>query len=299
MSNDAEVRQLNALQFKEETSELLQSLLPQSRRVLNRVSDALEAEDEFRLFAVMDAGVVIGAVCLDASDFYLTLAGSIPDRAAPQLIHNIVAEFGSEFDCLRGCDGPPEAVLALTKAQQSVRDCEVLTRPPLEMMILEHEPKPPIGVPGTLRAVERKDRILPTLALWFKQFEQDTQENAYNGTDGHCSQITADLAAAAGRRDLFVWVVKEKPVAMVILGRSRPKQVFCVFTVPHHRGRGYGQAATAAACAEFRKRTGGAEPIMLSAVSKFGASRVYERCGFRSAGWLHGVAFQNSAAICA
>mmetsp|Transcript_8352 Transcript_8352/g.19671 ORF Transcript_8352/g.19671 Transcript_8352/m.19671 type:complete len:299 (+) Transcript_8352:58-954(+) len=298
MSDGAEVRQLSALQFKEETSDLLRSLLPQSRRVLNRASDALESEEDFRLFAVTDRGVVIGAVCLDASDFYLLLAGSVPDQAAPQLIHNIVDEFGSEFDCLRGCDGPPEAVQALTRAQQCLKGCEVVTRPPLEMMILEHEPKAPIGVPGMLRAVERKDKILPTLALWFKQFEQDTQENAYSSIDGS-SQLTSDLAAAAGRRDLFVWVVKEKPVAMVILGRSRPKQVFCVFTVPHHRGRGYGQAATAAACAEFRKRTNGAEPIMLSAVSKFGASRVYERCGFRSAGWLHGVSFQNSAAACA
>merc|ERR1719262_1489192 len=102
-----------------------------------------------------------------------------------------------------------------------------------------------------------------------------------------------DLSASAGRGDLFVWEVKEKPVAMVLMGRTQPKQLLCVYTPPHQRGRGYGQAVTAAACAERWRVTEGREPITLSAVHKFGAARVYERVGFRSDGWLHGVTFKD------
>jgi GNAT superfamily N-acetyltransferase len=127
--------------------------------------------------------------------------------------------------------------------------------------------------------------------MWFEQFEADTDNVSFSL--GGRQQVISHLSAAAGRRDLFVWEVKEKPVAMAIMGRTHPKQLLCVYTVPHQRGRGYGQALTAAVCAEQWQATQGREPIILSAVPKFGAARVYERVGFRSAGWLNGVVFEE------
>merc|ERR1712032_468316 len=119
--------------------------------------------------------------------------------------------------------------------------------------------------------------LLPTLALWFMNFEKDTENEVFS-LNGH-KQVIAHLSATAARGDLFVWEVKEKPVAMLILGRLCPKQVLCVYTVPHQRGKGYGQAITASVCA----------------VPEFGASRVYKRIGFRSVGWLHGITFQDAS----
>jgi len=104
----------------------------------------------------------------------------------------------------------------------------------------------------------------------------------------------AHLSEVASRKDLFTWEVKEKPVAMAIMGRTHPKQLLCVYTPQHQRGRGFGQAVTAAACSQLWHMMGGKEPITLSAVHKFGAARIYERVGFRSAGWLHGVTFADS-----
>eukprot|EP00929_Paragymnodinium_shiwhaense_P009505 TRINITY_DN11369_c0_g1_i2.p1 TRINITY_DN11369_c0_g1~~TRINITY_DN11369_c0_g1_i2.p1 ORF type:complete len:212 (-),score=27.25 TRINITY_DN11369_c0_g1_i2:609-1244(-) len=160
----------------------------------------------------------------------------------------------------------------------------------LETMLLDTEPLKAAGIAGKLRMVSPADKVLlGLLAQWFQNFERDLGNEVYS-LDGP-TKLKDDMAAAAGRKDLYVWEVKDKPVAMVMAGRTRPKQLLCVYTVPHQRGRGYGQAATAAVCTEKRGVFGPDEPIMLNADSKFGAQRVYERVGFKFDGYLHGVTF--------
>merc|ERR1719253_1656700 len=153
-------------------------------------------------------------------------------------------------------------------------------------MVLDTEPRTPSGVMGALRRILPCSKLLSILALWFEQFEKDT-DNVHFSLEGR-RQVISYLADAASRQDLFTWEVKDKPVAMAILGRTHPKQLLCVYTPLHQRSRGYGQAVTAAVCTERWQQTGGVDPIILSAVHKFGAARIYQRVGFRSAGWLHG-----------
>jgi GNAT superfamily N-acetyltransferase len=182
------------------------------------------------------------------------------------------------------------AVDAIAKACEEAFGYFAHSRDPMETMILEEMPRPAVGVPGVLRHIASDSKLLPILALWFEQFEKDTHNESYC-IDGS-QQVLPLLRDAANRKDLFTWEVKDKPVAMLILGRLEPKQVLCVYAPPHQRGRGFGQAVTAAACAERWQMTGGTEPITLSAASP-AAARVYERVGFRSGGWIHGVTFED------
>merc|ERR1719453_1192793 len=135
-------------------------------------------------------------------------------------------------------------------------------------MVLDTEPNMAAGVQGMLKPVSPGSKLLPILAMWFAQFEKDTDNESHSL--GGQKQVVSHLSEAASRQDLFTWEVKDKPVAMAILGRTLPKQLICVYTPPHQRGRGYGQAVTAATCAQRWRATGGKESITLSAVTKFG-----------------------------
>jgi len=291
-----QIKPLSPARFLEEAAPLLKASPGESRRITSRASDALEDPESFRLFAVHStelesqvAGCMVGAVCFEVSSCYACVVGNISPDAAQELLSELSKEFGSSFEGLRGCDGPLEAVQALAATFSEAFGRETLATDPLELMILDSEPVHTGGATGTLRSIDAKSKLLPILAMWFVQFEKDTDNEAYS-LEGQKS-VVAYLQGAAGRGDLFVWEVKEKPVAMVMLGRLRPKQVLCVYTVPHQRGRGYGQAAVSAVCTALWHATGGSEPILLSAVHKFGAQRVYERVGFRSTGQLSGVMF--------
>jgi len=290
----AVVGPLRAEDFHKEVGDLVNSLPAQSRRLSNRAALALENPLGFRLFVVRDrTAVVVGALCFDVCALHVCAAGIVSVAAARQVITALHEDFGADFVGLSGCDGPQLAVEALGTACTEEFRCVAIAHAPLETMILESAPLLEIGAPGRLRTVEVKSRLLPTLALWFMNFEKDTENEVFS-LNGH-KQVIAHLSATAARGDLFVWEVKEKPVAMLILGRLCPKQVLCVYTVPHQRGKGYGQAITASVCARRWQLTGGSEPIQLSAVQEFGASRVYKRIGFRSVGWLHGITFQEAS----
>lgn len=282
---------LSPAKFQAETSAMLEKMPAQSRRVVSKTNEAVKSPDSFRLFATYDGDTVIGAVCFEVSDAYATAAGLMPFACAREFVAALQKEFGRSFAGLEGCDGPPSVVESLTAACMEAFDCSASPKTPVEMMVLDSEPCPTVGIPGMLRAVASRDKLLPILAMWLKDFEKDIENEVYT-LQGH-AQIVADLSSAAGRGDLFVWEVKEKPVAMVMMGRLRPKTMLCVYTVPHQRGRGYAQAATAAVCAKEWQLTCGMEPIYLSAVHKFGAARVYERVGFRPAGWIHGANFDS------
>lgn len=290
-SHPIHVCQLSPVVFQAEASSVLAATQAQSRRVISRLARALESPESFRLFIVYQKGIVVGAICFELCKLYICAAGNVTVAAARTLLADLSDEFGKDFLLLQGCDGPPGAVDSIAVAYKELCGCCARSRHPLETMILETSPRAAVGVPGVLRPVPPQSKLLPILALWFQQFEKDTDNESYS-LQGQ-QQVTCHLSEAASRQDLYTWEVKEKPVAMAILGRTQPKQLICVYTPPHQRGRGYGHAVTAAACAERWRVTEGKEPITLSAAHKFGAARVYERVGFRSEGWLHGVTFED------
>eukprot|EP00928_Gymnodinium_smaydae_P068776 TRINITY_DN5204_c0_g2_i1.p1 TRINITY_DN5204_c0_g2~~TRINITY_DN5204_c0_g2_i1.p1 ORF type:complete len:306 (-),score=47.54 TRINITY_DN5204_c0_g2_i1:446-1339(-) len=265
----------------------------QSRRVTSRAADAIQSPDDFRLFLIRESAAgAVGAVAYHVHDAYAWAAGVVSAEVASELIEELLDEFGFSFSGFAGFDGPPAAVEALTIACSEAFDRVPSSRAALQTMILEEQPRETVGVPGTLKVVRPDDKcLLSTLAFWFEQFEKDLEHEDHSLV-GH-EKLVDDLSAAAGRRNLFAWEVKEKPVAMVMIGRSRPKQLLCVYTVPQQRGKGYAQAATAAACARQWTLNGCFEPITLAADRKFGAQRIYERIGFRSDGDLHGVTFDD------
>lgn len=286
-----EVCQLCPGAFHAETSSVLAASQAQSRRVIGRLAKAQELPDDFRLFAVYREGLVVGAMCYELRRSYLCVAGTVTVTAARSVLTALREELGADAFRLHGCDGPPVAVEAISTACKEAFGCLARSGDLLETMILDMEPRAAVGVPGKLRRISPQSKLLPILALWFEQFEKDTDQESFS-LKGH-RQIVAHLADAASRQDLFTWEVKDKPVTMAILGRTHPKQLLCVYTPLHQRSRGYGQAVTAAVCTERWQQTGGVEPIILSAVHKFGAARIYQRVGFRSAGWLHGVTFED------
>lgn len=286
------LRQLSPVTFQAETSSVLAAWPVQSRRVISRLADAHESPDRFRLFAAYQAGVAVGALCYELRKSYICAAGTVTVDAARSLLAALSDEFGEDFTRPHGCDGPPLAVDALATACEEVFCCCVCSTDSMETMILDTEPRLTVGVPGVLRHVSPHSKLLPVLARWFEQFEKDTDTECYS-LEGH-QEVVAHLSEVASRKDLFTWEVKEKPVAMAIMGRTHPKQLLCVYTPHHQRGRGFGQAVTASVCSQKWQMTCGKEPITLSAVHKFGAARIYERVGFRSAGWLQGVTFADS-----
>jgi len=285
------VCQLCPAAFHAEASSVLSASQAQSRRVIRRLAQAHEAPDGFRLFAIYSEGLVVGAACYERSRSYLCVAGIITVTAAQSVLAELCTEFGSACARLRGCDGPPMAgrFQAISTACKVAFGCLARSDDLLDTMILDMKPRATDGVSGTLRRISPQSKFLPILALWFEQFEKDTDQVSYS-LEGK-QRVVAHLSEAASRQELFTWEVKDKPVAMAILGQLHPKQLLCVYTPAHQRGRGYGQAVTSAVCIEQWQVTGGREPIILSAVDKFGAARIYERVGFRSTGWLHGVTF--------
>jgi len=285
------LHELSPACFHAETSSVLVATQAQSRRVISRIARAFEAPENYQLFAVYQEAAVVGAICFELSRSYICAAGSVSVETARTLLAALCDEAGGKITRLQGCDGPPMVVDAISIACEESFGCSARLTDSLETMTLDTEPRPCPGVAGALRSVAPGSKLMPILAQWFEQFEKDTGNDDFSS--GGRSQVMAHLSEAADRRNLFTWEVKDKPVAMVILGRSQPKQVLCVYTPPHQRGRGYGQAVTAAVCADCWQKTGGKEPIILSAVHKFGAARVYDRVGFRSTGWLHGVIFED------
>lgn len=283
------VCQLSPAAFHAEASSVLAATQGQSRRVISRLAHAHEAPDGFRLFAIYSESSVVGAACYERSRSHLCVVGIITLSAAQRLLSELSAELRSGCARLRGCDGPPMAVQAISSACTVTFGCLVRSDDLLDTMILDVKPRPTAGVPGKLSRVSPQSKLLSILALWFEQFERDTDQVSYS-LEGK-QRVVSHLSEAASRQEVFTWEVKDKPVAMAILGQLHPKQLLCVYTPAHQRGRGYGQAVTSAVCSEHWQMTGGREPITLSAVDKFGAGRIYERVGFRSTGWLHGVTF--------
>lgn len=288
MSVSQHVCELSPSSPHPEVASALEANLAQNRRVISRFAKAFESPESFRLFAMYQEDAVVGVLCYELSTSYICAAGDVTLESARNVLQMLSNELGTVFRRLRGCDGPPGAVDAIATACREMFSCSAQSTDTLETMVLDTEPIAALGVPGVLRPVAPRSKLLPILALWFEQFEKDTDNVCYS--EGR-NEILHDLSEAAGRQDLYTWEVKEKPVAMAILGRTQPKQLICVYTPPHQRGRGYGRAVTAGICAERWRITEGTQPITLSAVHKFGAARVYERVGFRSVGWLHGVTF--------
>lgn len=283
----SDIRELPLAAFRRETAEFLDVCSAEGRLVVKGLSKAAKSPKDFLLFAVYESGVVVGSVCLETDEMHASIVGVF----TPQTAQVFAAELGARsIGRLSTCDGPPAAVEAVTAACCKAFSCAVRSEASVEEMILDSAPTIPADSPGSLRAVPAGDRVLQPLGLWYAQFLADTGAEAESR-----AEIASELAAAAARGHLFVWELKDKPVAMAAIGRGRPLQLLCVYTPQHQRGRGYGQALTAAVCAE--QRSVSAEAITLSAIEKFGAARVYRRVGFRSIAWLRSVTLEDAAPI--
>lgn len=137
---------------------------------------------------------------------------------------------------------------------------------------------PPTGVPGAARSADSRDVEL--LARWRTDFANE----ATGGLRGHLSARQQSMNAFAAGHAALLWEVDGQPVAWAsatapIAGMSR---VGPVYTLPQHRGHGYGSAVTAAA-ASWALQSGAQHVVLNTDLSNPISNAIYPRLGFHPA----------------
>lgn len=145
-----------------------------------------------------------------------------------------------------------------------------------------HRLTPPVGVRGTARQAGTGD--LELLAQWL----QDFADEATGGFRGPGSAVQQTRQALAAGNVALLWEVAGQPVAWAsasapVAGMSR---IAPVYTVPQHRGHGYGSAVTAAA-AGWARQAGAEHVVLFTDLANPVTNVVYPRLGFRP---VHDVA---------
>jgi predicted GNAT family acetyltransferase len=139
-----------------------------------------------------------------------------------------------------------------------------------------HRLTPPVGVPGTVRQAGVGDFKL--LAQW----RQDFADEATGGLRGPGSAAQQTRRARAAGTVALLWEVAGRPVAWAsatapLAGMSR---IAPVFTLPQHRGHGYGSAVTSAA-AGWAQQAGARHVVLFADLANRITNVIYPRIGFR------------------
>jgi RimJ/RimL family protein N-acetyltransferase len=241
---------------------------PAARTVALTVIDALRAghrfSDQPKLFGWLEEdGEARGAISHNPP--YDLLLSVVPDPAE-------LARALREADAaVPGVNGEVETVERFSAAWTDGTGLEAKTW--LEMRLFElgrlEAPDPP--PPGAARPAEVAD--LEVAMRWFDAFTDEL------GLPDRLQEPYVRQTIDDGR--LWLWDDGE-PVALAL--RTAPAEgvarVTCVYTPPERRGRRYGGAITAAACADALERE--AERVVLFTDADNPAPNVvYERIGFR------------------
>lgn len=139
-----------------------------------------------------------------------------------------------------------------------------------------HRLTPPRGVPGVARRAGVVDVEL--LARWRTDFANE----ALGGLRGHHSARQQVLHGFAAGTAALLWQMDAQPVAWAsastpVAGMSR---IGPVYTLPQHRGHGYGRAVTAAA-ASWSLQAGAKHVVLTTDLSNPISNAIYPHIGFR------------------
>lgn len=139
-----------------------------------------------------------------------------------------------------------------------------------------HRLTPPVGIGGTARPAGVGDFEL--LAQWRQHFADE----ATGGLRGPGSAAQQTRQARAAGTVALLWEVAGHPVAWAsatapLAGMSR---IAPVFTLPQHRGHGYGSAVTAAA-AGWARQAGAKHVVLFADLANRITNVIYPRIGFR------------------
>ncbi|MGH3883284.1 MAG: GNAT family N-acetyltransferase [Pseudonocardiaceae bacterium] len=150
---------------------------------------------------------------------------------------------------------------------------------------------PPAGMQGTVRQAGIGD--LELLAQW----RQDFADEANGGLRGRGSAAQQNRRALAAGNVALLWEVAGQPVAWAsasapLAGMSR---IAPVYTLPQHRGNGYGSAVTAAA-AGWARQAGAKQVVLFTDLANPVTNLIYPRIGFRPV--LDAVEFAFTPAPC-
>jgi predicted GNAT family acetyltransferase len=139
-----------------------------------------------------------------------------------------------------------------------------------------HRLTPPTGVPGAARRADSRD--IELLARWRTDFANE----AAGGLRGHHSARQQAANSLAAGNAALLWEIDAQPMAWAsatapVAGMSR---IGPVYTLPPHRGHGYGSAVTAAATT-WSLETGAKHVVLHTDLSNPISNAIYPRIGFR------------------
>jgi GNAT superfamily N-acetyltransferase len=220
------------------------------------------------LLAAFDCGGAVGAA-LQSRDAVLLVSG-LPSTMAKEAVAAL-APVAYDLPAVRGTPAAAEAFsqawVEATGATAAASFQETLYR--LGELV------PPRGVVGAARVADAGDTEL--LVGWLDAF---FVEAFGSESDPKASRaVLVDIATAGDR--VVLWTVDGVPVAMArvhggLLGMSR---IGPVYTLPEHRGHGYGAAVTAEAV-RHAQREGIRDVVLFADVANPVSNRIYRRLGF-------------------
>ncbi|MDX3236973.1 GNAT family N-acetyltransferase [Streptomyces sp. ME03-5709C] len=197
------------------------------------------------------------------------LAATTLSRPAAQQLAGLLSSPAHPFTQLLSDDA---SVSAFSDAWEKADGSVPKSGPRLRLHRLEHLVRPDPAPPGAPRSATEGDRRL--LHDWCARFVAEA------------GSLGADLDAFVNERmskgGWRLWTVDGEPVAMAamtspVAGTAR---LTPVYTLPEHRGRGYGAAVTAAV--SQAARDAGAEHVLLfTDLANPMSNSVYQRIGYR------------------
>jgi len=188
-----------------------------------------------------------GAAAEVLADRYPNLAGAVGPRSETEMFAK----------CWSECTG---AVLRERMAQRA---------------FALHRLIPPIGVPGVGRRAGVADVEL--LARW----RTDFFDEAFGGLRGYHTALQQVTNAFAAGHAALLWEIDAQPVAWAsaTIPVASMSRVGPVYTLPQHRGHGYGRAVTAAA-ASWALQAGAQHVVLNTDLLNPISNAIYPRIGF-------------------
>jgi GNAT superfamily N-acetyltransferase len=224
------------------------------------------------MLTVHESGATVGALLRTAQR--PALVSGVPPRCA-DVIADALTDRDPELD---GAQGPAEEAEAFAAAWAARTGASVHVLMRMRLFALD-ELRPPAGVPGAARIVPPDDGAgIDLLAAWRAAFDVEL-DPGWPHPHTSRDEVARELASGAGE---LVWEVDGTPVAQaaaraVTAGMSR---IGPVYTLPDHRGRGYGAAVTAAA-SQWALDRGARNLLIYTDLANPTTNRLYPRLGYR------------------
>ena len=242
--------------------------------IAGSVADGSRQYDEQFWWLVHEGDRVIGAAAHTPPN--RPVLSPMPEAAARALADAV----HGACPVVRGVTGPEPAAAAFAARVGELTGADASRSKVRELIYVLGEHTPRADVPGRARIAQSGD--VPMLLEWFSAFSLEALGSVHVGTED-------DMRRRLEHRDMLIWESDGMPVAMSghatltpspvgDLGRIGP-----VFTVPGHRGSGYGAAVTSAMVEHLRGM--GCAVVLLYADADYPQSnKVYRALGFEVVG---------------